>query len=830
MTHMFRRALFLFLMLPAADLLATDVAYDVATLKGALDGIPMHTINVRTHRHDDAAIELDGIVDEPVWQQTPWFDNMLQSTPGTGEASEYRTETRFIATEKGLYVSSVMYQPPESIIMRMSKRDDLSIGDRWGFTLDPGGEGNFAYWFSLALGDSVQDGKVLPERRYSSDWDGPWYYKTARFDEGWSIETFFPWSIFSLPEREGDRQIGFAVNRSVTYRNNRYYWPGHTYSSPQFVTALNTMNVADIKPRPLLAAIPYVSATSDSARGEDEIRGGVDITWKPSPAAALTASIYPDFGAVEADDVVLNLTARETFFPEKRLFFLEGNEIFETTPRANSGNALRELTNENFAVTSRRIFMMDFVTTPISLLNTRRIGGTATQVTLPPGVTPNRGETGVPTDLLGAVKLVGEVNDFNYGIFGVAEDDVDWLGTDALGNAVDIGDDGRNFGIVRLNYEKTAENRYAIGYLGTIADGPLYQAKVHGLDLHYGTGDGKWAADLQLIHSDVDGVTGRGALLNIDYSLNSRFQHLFKFDYLDEDIDINDLGFLQRNDVKSMQYVFRYVMPKVGDFIERTRGAVSLERRYNISEGDPVDSGLLWRNTMEMKGRYTLRTGLGWFPERYEDLDSRGNGTYKAEDRFWWKAMLNTDSSKPLSWTFEIGGLQEDLGDWTRTYRVGFTARPSDSVVVDFDVNYKRRDGWVVYQGGRNFGAYNGIDWQPTLDVNWFIAPGHQLRAKLQWAGVRVDEQGFYAVPTGNGRLESAERTRSDHDFSVSLLTAQIRYRWEIAPLTDLYVVYNIGNRLPFRTEDQFSNLFEASFDDPIIDAFIIKLRYRFGN
>ena len=134
---------------------------------------------------------------------------------------------------------------------------------------------------------------------------------------------FFPWSIFSLPEQKGPRKIGFAVNRSVAYKDQRFYWPGHPYSSSQFVTALNTMTVERVKPRPLVAAIPYISSTTDAVRDEEDIRVGVDIIWKPFPAAAVTASLYPDFGAVEADDVVLNLSARETFSPKSACFFLK---------------------------------------------------------------------------------------------------------------------------------------------------------------------------------------------------------------------------------------------------------------------------------------------------------------------------------------------------------------------------------------------------------------------------------------------------------------------------------------------------------------------------
>ena len=104
------------------------------------------------------------------------------------------------------------------------------------------------------------------------------------------------------------------------------------------------------------------------------------------------------------------------------------------------------------------------------------------------------------------------------------------------------------------------------------------------------------------------------------------------------------------------------------------------------------------------------------------------------------------------------------------------------------------------------------------------------MRFSLQWVSVRANEEGFFAVSLGGGDLAPAMRTRLNHDFTVSILTTQLRYRWEIAPLTDLYVVYNRGNRLPFRAEDRFSSLFQDTLDEPIVDSFIVKLRYRFGN
>lgn len=808
-------------------------------LKGTLDGIPMHYVSVPNFAHGDVIIEMDGVVDEDIWDEVPYFDNMLISVPGIGERGDYRTETRMFATEKGLYVSGVMYQPPETLARRLTNRDEFIDRDTFGVTLDTSGQGLFAYWFIVALGGSQQDGKVLPERRYSVDWDGPWHSATAEFDGGWTAEMYFPWSMMNIPQSPGARQIGFAISRQVSHMNQRYYWPGHAYSSPQFVTALNSMRVSGVDPRQQITVIPYASSTIDEARNDDETRAGVDVTWKPSTRAELTASIYPDFGAVEADNVVLNLTAFETFFPEKRLFFQEGNEIFVTTPRANNGYNPRMATNENFATTSRRIFVSDNVPPPVALLNTRRIGGTATQVDVPAGITVNRGEQDLPTDLLGAVKVTGAVNNIRYGVLGAFEDEVEWLGTDTIGNPVDIDHDGRDFGVVRVSYEQSEENRFAVGYLGTLVDGPIYDARVHGIDVHYGTGDGVWAADLQMLHSDVDGLGGKAGFLDVMYAANSSIQHKFELDYFDEDVDINDLGFLRRNDYAGLQYIFRYADTRHRGVMRGNRGSVVLRQQYNVSEGRVVDSGIYWRNILTLPGRNTLRTAFAYLPERYEDIDSRGGGTYRAEDRLWWDLIWTTDASKMFSWSIGAGAFKEDLGDWTQTAWVGVTFRPSDRFYMDVDVKYKRRDGWLVYQGADTsnpalprayFGAYNGIDWQPGIKLTWFLALNHQIRFTMQWAGVRMDEQGFYRVPDRPGELIRVAPVLPDHDFTVSLLTTQLRYRWEIAPLTDLFVVYNRGNKLPFRRDDEFTNLFEDTLDDPLIDSLVVKLRWRFGN
>ena len=158
-------------------------------------------------------------------------------------------------------------------------------------------------------------------------------------------------------------------------------------------------------------------------------------------------------------------------------------------------------------------------------MNTKRIGGAATQVSVPAGVMVNRGETDRPTQLLGAAKVVGQLGEFRYGVLGAVEDDVQWYGTNAAGNRVDVESDGREFSVARLVYENVKTSRLAVGYLGTMVTGSLYDALVHSVDGHYTSADGKLILDGLALQSDVGDVTGDGAMFDFLYNASPNLRH-----------------------------------------------------------------------------------------------------------------------------------------------------------------------------------------------------------------------------------------------------------------------------------------------------------------
>ena len=769
-------------------------------------------------------LKLDGRVDEPAWQRVPSYDNMLVSEPDTGAQPSFQTISRFLYTDKGLYVSAVMEQPRDTLITRLSARDQYINRDAFGVTLDPSGSGLYGYWFEVNLGDSVLDGKVVPERSFSEQWDGPWRGASATTETGWSVELFLPWSMMAMPQNQAERRLGFWLKRRVAHLDETYSWPALPFSGSRFMSALQPMTVPGIEPKQQLAVFPFASVTRDEIAEEDDYRLGFDFSYRPSSNLQITGTVNPDFGAVESDDVVVNLTAFETFFPEKRLFFLEGNEVFVTSPRSDINRF-----NSSPQGTGARRTPLTFTPEPTTMLNTRRIGGAPKHVDIPDDVDVADVEQSSPTDLLGAVKLVGQAGNLRYGVLAAFEDDVELAGTDELtGAPVKVEEDGRNFGVVRALYETSGRGRKAIGYLGTLVTLPESDSTVHGIDGHYQSPNGKWLYDGQYLYSDVDSEVGHGVYNDLTYVPKRGIIHRMALDYLDKNLDISDLGFLRRNDAIGARYGVVRNKSRGLDYFRRIRNSLFFSAQWNV-DGFGNRMGVFSNQTYMFQNRSEIKFTVNYFPKRWDDRNSRGNGMFRVEDRWFSQIAFGTDTAKRFSWSGTVTAEQEELGGWTYGSDFGFTYKPSGRLSLDFDLRYKKRDGWLVYRTDRNFATYEATDWQPAIKADFFFSARHQLRLTMQWAGIRAFDQQFLAVPLNAGDLIDRTATDGSEDFTLSRITGQLRYRWEIGPLSDLFVVYTRGSNLPNQTRSPFDDLFNDALETPIIEFFVVKLRYRFG-
>lgn len=764
--------------------------------------IPMTRIDA-----DDADIQLDGVLDESIWEDLPVIDSMQVIRPDTLRPAALETETRIFYNERGIYVGVMNYQDPGTLVARMSSRDTGLERDGYVLAIDPSGEGSYGYFLRINLGDTKTDATISPERQFNRQWDGPWEAFSAKNDSGWSAEIFVPWSMMPLPASEGPRRIGIYTERMVAHLGETWSWPALPNTGNTFVSGFQPFEVRDISSSQQLTYYPFVSSTRDGLKGETSLKAGTDIYWRPSGDTQLSATLNPDFGTVESDNVVINLGAYETFFAEKRPFFLEGQDVFITSPR-NSGGPFG----------------------PTTMLNTRRIGGQA-DFDVPGDVEVVPTDLSRPTDLLGAAKLTGQSGKLRYGTLLASEDDSEIQGFLPDGRPVTVEAEGRDFAVGRLVYEDTsAGGRRSIGWLGTHASLPDYNAVVNGVDMHYFSADSKWVVDGQLMRSHVDGVSGNGMFFDLGYRPQRGVRHSVTGTYLDDTLDINELGYVQRNDHMQLDYRVNVNESNLENVKSRNR-SVNLVNQWN-TDGRPIRLGLFLGQNTTYLDNSSSRVNLRYFPPRVDDRLSRGNGTYKIPERWSADASWGSDKSRPLRVELGVGAQHEDLGETRLNGDVDLTWRPVDTYSLSVSLGYTDRGGWLIHQADGQMTSYEAQQWSPRVAMDYFIDARQQLRFDLQWTGIKASENKFYRVdPDEVDYLDPIARpAAASGDFVISRLSFQARYRWEIAPLSDLFLVYTRGGNLPRDVDGDFPDLLEKAWATPVVDTFVAKLRYRFGS
>ena len=751
----------------------------------------------------EANINIDGRVNELAWSGLRIYNELRVLRPDTLKSTPYRTDVRFFYTEDGLYISFDMEQPSETLVSRFTARDVLGVNrDYVSITLDTSGQGRYGYWMNLALGGNQVDGTILPERQYSREWDGAWYGATQTTDKGWSAEFFVPWSQMAMVKAENRRRIGIYTSRRVAHLNETWGWPALPRSQARFLNSLQKLELYDVDPRPQWSVFPFVSSTYDRIDDHNRYKAGFDMFWRPSSNLQLNATANPDFGSVESDDVIVNLTADETFFPEKRLFFQEGQEIFRTTPRSN--------------LDSPQALM---------IVNTRRIGGRPRLPNLPSGVSLPSRERIRPTDINGAIRTTGQVGSIRYGVLGAWEDE-----TAFATNDLTLTRDGRKFGAVRVLYE---DNHNAalrgLGFITTKVAHPEADAIVHGVDFHYLTSTGLWNIDGQLLYSTVDDAgEGLGAFTDITLTPRQGVKHSLALTLFDDQINVNDLGFQIRNDIKEAWYSLEWIesnLTLIRDF------TIAPYLRYQVNgEGYRTSFALASNFDFTFNNLDRVRVIAAHFPKQFDDRNSFGNGTFEVASRNAFSIEYRTNTAKSVSLLGKIGYQGELVDGYSMETKAGVFWRPLSNISLELVVAYMNRNGWLLHQENKNFTSFDATQWQPTLMLEYFPTALQQFRLVLQWAGIRAEESEFYRLKDdGTALIPGPKPPGPTDNFSLSQLNFQLRYRWQIAPLSDLFVVYTKGDSRHAQLSD-FETLFRNSWNNPLVDQLVVKLRYRFGS
>jgi hypothetical protein len=292
-------------------------------------------------------IDVDGKLDEPIWGRTQPISDFVQLRPVEGVLPTERTEVSFAYDDNTLYVGARMFsENPEQIRAILARRDDSGDSERIIVSIDSYLDRRTSYNFAVTAAGgrldwySINDTDDFRNRDYSYN---PIWSAGAVIDSlGWTAEFRIPMS--QLRFNAGDDLVwGLNVNRYMPHRNEDVFWIAIPLNESGWVSWFgNLEGIEGVKSRRPIEVVPYVSTSAaftsselvdpdDPFTGESEFdgRAGADVKFGLGPSLTVDATFNPDFGQVEADPAVVNLSAFPVFFPERRPFFVERRELLE---------------------------------------------------------------------------------------------------------------------------------------------------------------------------------------------------------------------------------------------------------------------------------------------------------------------------------------------------------------------------------------------------------------------------------------------------------------------------------------------------------------------
>jgi hypothetical protein len=290
-------------------------------------------------RRAASAIVLDGRLDEADWQQAPAATGFLQRDPDQGRPATEPTEVRLLFDDHALYVGARLRDgSPERIARQLSRRDAVPEADSFTLYLDPHRDRRTGVVLQVSAAGVQRDAAIYDDNFEDDTWDAVWESAVAVDEGGWSVEMRVPFSQLRFATAGHE----WGVNaRRVVHRKNESSWltlvPKNENGLASRMGPLE--GIEGIRPGRHLELLPYVAGRAElvepATAGDPWNDGsrlfgsaGLDFKYGVSTGMALVGAVNPDFGQVEVDPAVVNLTAFETFFEEKRPFFTEGSQVF----------------------------------------------------------------------------------------------------------------------------------------------------------------------------------------------------------------------------------------------------------------------------------------------------------------------------------------------------------------------------------------------------------------------------------------------------------------------------------------------------------------------
>ncbi len=792
------------------------------------------------------APSIDGYLADPVWQMAVPATGFLQSDPDEGSPSTERTEVRVLYDDDALYVGVMCYDSePDKIVRQLTRRDRTGQSDRVSVIIDSYHDHSTAFLFSGTASGIESDGVLSQDGRvYDIQWDAIWDFNAAVVPNGWSAEFRIPYSALRFSEQDSEYVWGINFRRYISRKQETDEWvmvprkdqPIGIISS---VSGMGHVSgIRAIHPPLHLDILPYFVPKQSffaqpdpfSMRKEFNGSAGVDIKYGVTNTFTMDVAINPDFGQVEVDQAILNLTVFETFYPEKRPLFLEGSQIF------SFGNC--------------------FDNDQLYLFYSRRIGR---QPTLAPP--PDSGyvfvENPQVTSILGAAKVTGQTSGgLSVGALWAITDEERGIEENLAGVRKDpiLFEPRASYSVLRLRQD-VGENSF-IGMMATSALKDHFDPALStGIDWNLRFGERQWAFDGYIAGSQAVSplsglasarVTGTAGKFGFGKIEAEHWLYFTLYDFSSNNFWIDDIGFFnvprEHGGYSQISYkenlaaepFRRYSLNVDGNYRWDWGGVSTLKRAEFTVIGEMRN---FWSATVSL---------LHEFPA-YDDASKGMLGLYRRPSNDQLKLQVLTDSRDPVVATLDGAGQIDAKGKHFLSAGLSLTLRPNTWVELSPGVGMSRvrdEEAWLynfvtgtgfydsTYTrnlfGDRDIDSYDlslrgTVTFQRDLSLQFFtqvfLLKGGYRNYRTLDAPDQFSPYGFaYAPPS------------TIPDFNQQIFRANMVLRWEFLPGSTIYLVWTQEraglNALVDRTLGE--NVSQA-FRLPMDNVLLAKFTYLWG-
>lgn len=842
------------------------------------------------------AIVIDGVLSEPAWQ-TAGATGFTQSDPLDGRP-ETEATTVWVAYDRDfIYVAARLSdRNPELVASRLGRRDDMVESDWFIFGFDPYYDRRSGYFFAVNPAGGIVDGTLYNDETKDPTWDGIWD-SAARVDaSGWAVEARIPFAQLRF-KRKDAYVWGVNFQRDIKRKNETSYYAWRPKEESGFVSRFaDLVGMREIDPGRRIELSPFLGGRSvfepsvpgNPYRTGSAVSGNAGLDLKVGLKSNLTLdlSANPDFGQVEVDPAVINITDQETYYQEKRPFFIEGASIF------------------NFGRGGPNVYK-SFGWTDPGIFYSRRIGRK------PQGGYGGAGFVDLPdfATILGAAKVTGKVGQgFDVGLVGAvtaeefAEIDLDGARSEALIEPLttygvvrglkEFGDGGSGLGFIGTSVFRSldgsslesilARSAFALGVDGwtffdkdrvwslsgwagtTLVQGSAAAiTRLQKSSLHYfQRPDAGWVS----VDPDATSLSGWAGRLFLNKQ-KGNFVFNAALGAISPGYESNDLGYHSRGDVVNAHVEAGYQSFHPGPTFRTWNATVTYYQNRDFGWNR---IGEYWYADAEGQflNYWTAAIHLDYEPPKYSHYLTRGGpmAFYPAGASI--QGELESDDRKSFIFRFSSYYRYHPSGGYNWSIGGGITWKPSPNFSLSVRPSYTWRYSqgqWVTSFVDPLMILTNGVRYvlsdivQQTIPVeirlNWTFTPRLSLQAYFQpyyavgdfrdfkeFAQAMTFDFHFYgqngstisradgiytADPDGEGPIPAF--TFRDPDFNLKSLRGTVVLRWEYRPGSMFYFVWTQlredgANPGDFNFRRDFGDVFQA----PGKNVFLIKFSYRF--